>query len=274
MPINTFVVDFTNKAVKTLLPVVCGVPENALNGVDPKYVVRITATLGKSVIERISNLKGSMSGEVFTVYGFLQEKIVLDAGTDWKNVTDNVPSKYSDILKNIDMIGRAFSRTIIPTVFTRRSWAGSNPIKISMKLKFEAFSDPEREVIMPCLGLQGLTLPRGGWLNTIGLVPPGPNPFDFSLKGDVKSELGENIDLDIGGGFLHFNSVIVKDVKVTFENRMSSKGPIGAEVDISMETYQMLTREDLARVMGQSVVEFSGTVGQGIPSAAVEGPIG
>ena len=93
------------------------------------------------------------------------------------------------------------------------------------------------------------------------MIPPGPSPFDLSLKGESQNERTENIELNIGG-FLDFWSVIVKDVTISFENRMSDSGPIGAEVDLTIETYQMLTREDLMKVANATGL-VQGVLGQG-----------
>jgi len=253
-------------SIKSMLPVVCGTPDSALNGVDPKYVVSITATLGASLMKQATG--GVTGNKSFTVNGFLQDKIVLNASSNWEGLTASIPGAAQSVIKTADTALQALTgRTAVTTVSTRRKWAGSAPISLTLKLKFEAFSNPYNEVILPCMGLQGLTLPRGGWANTVGLIPPGPNPFDLSLKGDIKKERGENITIDIGGGFLKFGSVIIKSVQVTFENRMSKDGPIGAEVVLGIETYQMLTREDLLGTIGKSIIDVTEgqSVGQGGP---------
>jgi len=250
--------------VKALLPVVCGTPDSALHNVDPRYIVCITATLGKSLIKQFTG--GATDSKSFTVYGFLQDKVVLSASSDWEGLTASIPGNIDKWVKLGDTMAQGLTgRTTKTTLSTRRKWAGSAPISLTLRLKFEAFSSPYREVILPCMGLQGLTLPRGGIANTFGLIPPGPNPFDVSLKGDIERERGENISLDIGGGFLKFNSVIIKNVQVTFENRMSKDGPIGAEVLLTIETYQMLTREDLLGTIGKSIIDVTSgeSAGQG-----------
>src|SRR5665213_696006 len=237
-------VNYANTA--TAMPPTSGVPDSALNGVSPQYIVAITARLGTPVINKILGFVGLAKGatQEFTVYAFLQEKITLHAASNWEGVTDSIPGA-ADFVKATDTAAQALAgRSTISTWSTRRKWAGSEPISISMKLKFEAFSDPYREVILPCVCLQGLTLPRGGIGNGIMMIPPGPNPFDLSNKGNPNTERNENIQLSIGS-FLSFKSVIVRSVDVTFENRMGVKGPIGAEVTVNIETYQMPTREDL-----------------------------
>lgn len=260
-------IDFTN-ALQSVLPTVCGVPESALNGVSPRYVVCITATLGTSMwntATQTTSIQANTGKKEFTVNAFLQEKIVLSVSSDWQGVTQDIPG--ADVFNAADTLTQAFlSKTLISTLSQRRKWAGSSPISIRMKLRFEAFKDPYTEVVVPCIGLQGLVLPSGGIGNTIFLTPPGPNPFDLTLKGDADTALTENIEVNIGGGFLDFTSVIIKDVQVTFENRMGVRGPIGADVDLGIETYQMLTREDLMKV-AHCTGQVTGNLGNAAPSA-------
>lgn len=246
------------------LPPTSGVPQSALNGVSPQYIVAITASFGVPVWNQFGMINGLASDAFreFTVYAFLQEKIHLRAASDWEGITESIPG-VSEIASAADTASQALAgRSTISTWSTRRKWAGSEPISFNLKLKFEAFSDPYREVMLPCIGLQGLTLPRGGRLTANGflLIPPGPNPFDLSNKGGAATERNENISLNIGN-FLKFGSVIIKTVNVTFENRMGSKGPIGAEVDLSIETYQMLTREDLYKAINSNNVSLETVTG-------------
>jgi len=259
-----FSVDFIQKAINTLLPVVCGVPDTLLNSVHPRYVVTITGDL-KSGTAAEKNAARSWLG--YTVNGYLQDKITINALSTWKGATQDIPG-WSEIERTLtgvgNVVGQALlNRTTISTWMTRRIWAGSTPISINMKLKFEAFDDPEREVVLPCAVLQGLLFPRGG-INGTGLITPGPNPFDVNPKGEPKSERNETISLNIGNGFLKLDTVIVKDVRVTFENRMGDSGPIGAEVELAIESYQMPTREELLAMYTLAKSSARGsTVGQG-----------
>ena len=261
---------FSKSFVENILPVNCGIPESALSGISSKYVVTIRAKFGKQMIASKSEWAGGEAGKTeFTVFGFLQEKVVLTAGSDWKGITQLIPDEWQKGLNAINTGAQVAGRSFISTISTRRVWSGSHPIGIRMKLKFEAYKDVKREVIMPCMALQGLTLPRGGGggavSNTVFFIPPGPNPFNWSTEGQEDMERAENIELSIGG-FLTFPSVIIKDVNVTFENRMSISGPIGAEVDLTIETYQMPTRENLMKFVGSDLASISmgQTLGQGI----------
>jgi len=245
MPINTISKTFSNvtssiiNAVQSVLPVVCGVPESVLSGVSDRYIMELTADLG-------GNILGFGTGKhEFTVHAYLQDKITLTARSEWAGITQSIPGA-DQAIKELDTVTQAlFNRTAITTLSTQRKWGGSSPISLTLKLKFEAVNDVYQEVLLPCMGLQSLTLPRGGVANKIGLIPPGPNPYTLTQSGNTEFETrGEVITINIGN-FISFRSVIVRSVRVTYENRMSEVGPIGATVDLEIETWRMLTREEL-----------------------------
>lgn len=239
-------------AVKSFIPVVCGVPESALTGISDRYILEITADLG-------GNYLGFGPGQhEFVIHAYLQDKIVLHAASEWQGIMSAFPggAEAEGLIKMADtatQVATGFSA--ISTVSTQRKWTGSNPITLNLRLKFEAINDVETEVLTPCRVLQGLTLPREGMKNNvIGLIPPGPSPFTLS-QGEMAR--GEQITVNIGN-FIGFSSVIVKNVKVTYENRMSYSGPIGAEVDLTIETWRMLTRTELNSAYLQKM-QISGT---------------
>jgi hypothetical protein len=239
-------------AVSSFLPVVCGVPESALTGISDRYILEITANLGGDVI-------GLGPGQSeFVIHAYLQDKVVLNASSSWQGIMDSFPggAEAGALIKLADtatQVATGFSA--ISTVSTQRKWVGSDPITIQLRLKFEAVNNVENEVLTPCRVLQGLTLPRAGLKNNvIGLIPPGPSPFTLDQKVIPR---GEQITINIGN-FIGFGSVIVKNVKVTYENRMSYSGPIGAEVDLTIETFRMLTRGELESAYLQKM-QVSGT---------------
>jgi len=264
MAITTISKTFSNvaspiiNAVQSVLPIVCGVPESALSGISDRYILELTADLGGNVL-------GFGTGKhEFTVHAYLQDKIVLTSQSNWEGIVQSMPG-VGELIKGVDTVSQAaLGRTAISTVSTQRKWTGSEPIGLIFKLKFEAVNDVYREVLLPCMGLQSLTLPRGGVMNTVGLIPPGPSPFTLTQSGKTEFETrGENITINIGN-FISFRSVIVRNVRVTYENRMSDVGPIGAEVELTVETWRMLTREELqAAYKEQMSTTTTGTLGQG-----------
>jgi hypothetical protein len=274
MGINTISKTFSNvktpimNAIKSVLPIVCGVPESVLGSVSNRYILSLYADLG-------GNFVGYGAGDhEFTVHAYLQDKITLHSHASWEGIMQSLPGDAQNLIKKADtaiQIGTGVSA--IATVSKARKWAGSDPIKMTFKLKFEAVNDVYKEVLEPCMGLQSLTLPRGGFAG-IGLVTPGPSPFtipapDASDRNKFASR-GENISINIGD-FLGFQSVIVEDVTVVYENRMSAAGPIGASVDLTVTTWSMLTREQLQGAYKEklsiSSIESIGNVGR--PGVAV-----
>jgi len=226
---------------KNMLPVIVGVPESVLSTVSNQYLVTITAEFGGA-------LGGpNISGREFTVNAFLQEKIQLSAASSWEGITQDIPG-YDAVMGKLNATTQMASGRSMKTPWsTRRKWMGSDPITLTLKLKFEAQNDVEKEVLWPCMGLQGLTLPRGGFLGQLGIIPPGPNPYTWKTEGKQR---GEHITVNVGN-FLKFDHVIVKNVDVVYENRMTAKGPVGAEVAITIQTYEMLTREGLQKAYGE-----------------------
>jgi hypothetical protein len=247
MPITifnkTFGMSDVKGLVKSFLPLVCGVPESVLTNISDRYILELYADLGG---EFLGFGKG---GHEMTIYAYLQDKFTMTAGTQWSGIIQDIPGAEA-LIKAADSGFQAVGGvSLVSTVSTQRKWTGSDPISINFKLKFEAINDVYKEVLLPCRLLQSLTLPRAGLGNMFFLIPPGPSPYTFWQK-DLKdtterfSSRGENIAINIGG-FIGFRSVIVKNVKVTYENRMSAEGPIGAEVELGIETWRMLTREEL-----------------------------
>jgi len=243
MPILTYTKKFGN-AISSVLPIVCGVPESVFSGVSDRYRVEISAE-GQSQVTALGNGQSK-----FRINAYLQDKLSFTAGTQWEGITQDIPG-FGMALKKLDSAAQGLlGRTAQTTISTQRKWSGSSPIGINLKLKFEAVSKVDQEVITPCQILQSLTLPRGGVGNIAGLIPPGPNPYTFKQEGAFIR--GENVTINIGN-FIRFNSVIITSVKVTYENRMSVDGPIGAEVDLGIETWRMLTREELQKAYNSGI---------------------
>jgi len=233
MPISTFskVFNSAKGTIKKFLPIVCGVPESVLSGISNRYIMTLRAYSAAEVKPYL------------TVYAYLQDKFSMSSGTQWTGIIQDIPGGETALKGWADSLSQAiFGKALISTISQQRKWAGSEPIGLTFKLKFEAVNSVETEVLQPCRKLQGLTLPREGVLNTVFLTPPGPNPYTF-VKPEEATR-GDNIVIDIGS-FIRFRSVIVRSVKVTYENRMASGGPIGAEVELGIETWRMLTREEL-----------------------------
>jgi hypothetical protein len=226
--------------IKSFLPVVCGVPQSVVNTTNNKYLVYIST---------------DDQPEPVRVWAWLQEQFVFNVTSEWTDIASMDAGPIGDVYQ------LATGRTLSSTLSTRRKWKGSSPINLEIKLKFEAIDDVRREVILPCMYLQSLVLPYGGEVSRgVGegeqffLRPPGPNPFYVpgvenltNVPGWAKTALsqGQNISIDIGGGFIVFDSVILTSVQITYEARMSEVGPVGATATVHFQTYEMLTKEKI-----------------------------
>jgi len=225
-------------AVQNLLPIVAGVPDSVLSSISNRYIVTLRTSFPSGIL--------SPGARKLVVNAYLQEFIVLDNSSDWEGVTQGIPGADFAIKTADAFLQATINKSAITTALTRRKWSGSAPLKLSLKLKFEAINDIQSEVLQPCMILQQLTLPRGG-IAGIGLVPPGPSPYKIGGASSQNwTDRGEHLSVDIGG-FLVLDSVIVENVQVKYENRMSSDGPIGADVTLTMSSYEMLTKEGLAK---------------------------
>ena len=226
------------------------VSKRLLDRVAPEYQVRILAR------------KIEVGGEgpiLIDLLAILQEEISLGTESAWQSF---IPSKYEPSAE-LQTMASAVGASLITRWTSRRVWMGTEPLKISMKLRFEADENAYNEVIVPCLSLKKLCLPTQGpkiGIPVVGKVataitsnvlwPPGPNPL---IRGGIFGWAGgENIEIQVGLGprpFLYFDSVIMKRVSVTYANRFTAGGyPVSATADIQFETYTVLTKDDLDSV--------------------------
>lgn len=245
--------------VRKLMPINCGLPQSLVSTISNRYVVTINSKPAGALAENASKLE-----KPHTIYAYLQEKITFTCASNW----GNVGQMFEGITDFSSTVSQSFTQhSFESTIASRRKWTGSEPIKITMKLKFEAIDDVENEVLTPCSALQALTLPRNG-LNMMGssffLVPPGPSPFKW-FKGQ---ERGDEISINVGN-FIFFNSVIVTSVEVVYDSRMSNLGPIGADVTLQLESYEMLTKKGLSDVYSTSANSKAQITGTGIEQGMV-----
>ena len=242
MAISTFTTFFTGvnssilNVASQVVPFLFGLSPTLRNSVDPKYIVKINATGG--------DYAGAGS---WGAIGVLQEKINISVASTWSDIGIFKAGSDNEFLSMAAGLG---AKSLVNTFSSRRRWAGSSPISISMKLKFEAENNAKNEVTDLCAKLQGLALPSGGTSflgGQVFLTPPGPNPWGAGLS-------GERVSIDIGNKWLYFSNVIVDSVETEFENRMSAGGPIGALVTIKLSTYELVTKASLEAAYNASII--------------------
>lgn len=250
---------------------VLGLANDGSGQIPEAYKVRITSI-------SLPEVTGAESVEVVAV---IQENMNMKVESAWEPVM-NVASMAG--LAN-QMVQFATKMSLVTKHSSRRIWRGSSPITLSLPLKFQAYSDPRREVVEPCISLQKMALPSQAKNENIPfLAPPGPSPFALSgtestkaprrlnilQRGVVKAlalppgvgekdvedflRKGEQISVNIGR-FMTFKSVIVKEAEVVWGNKYSDSGyPVSAEVMLTFETYEMLTKQDLDKVYNVGMV--------------------
>ena len=126
---------------KRILPLNIGVPQSIINDENIKYMVQITSR-----------------SPAMTLTAFLQDKFSFNVTSEWSDsgAMSGLQAALSDAVQLVS------GASLVSTMATRRKWRGSSPISMTMKLKFEAFTSVQNEVILPCAQLQALVLPSGG----------------------------------------------------------------------------------------------------------------
>ena len=204
------------------------------------------------------------------VFALLQEPFSMKVDSEWKPFlnTAGLPA-WTNLLSQA-----IFNVSLVNRYTSRRVWMGTTPISMMLRLKFEAVSDPVREVIEPCKRLQKMVLPFApeGEFKGIFLGPPGPGGLALagtflekrvnninSLSERVKKKIknpGDQITIYVGQ-LLKFRSVIFENCSVSFDKRFTREGyPIGAKVDIQFSTYEVFDDKKLEEAYSGARVGF------------------
>jgi hypothetical protein len=266
-----------NRNVPT--PAECGLPDSVLNGISPRYIVTISAFKANQ-----------LNTPYIKINAYLQDAFSIDVGSKWSDISQAFGGK-NGVADDIAQIGtgilswatgnKSSPHSLVSAASSRRKWDGSTPPSMQITMKFEAIRDMTKEVILPCMRLQQLALPREGITGGYFLIPPGPNPFADPAD-QSQGTSGDHISLNIGN-FLNFDSVIIEKAGVTYQNRMGSAGPIGATVLMTISTYELLTQNRLAKAYGfdknsngtyGSSYDQTGNVSLGTPNPGVSSGAG
>lgn len=207
-----------------------------------------------------------------TVVALMQEGISMTTHSNWEPVVPMGMGNFESVTQAITSLAGS-PTSLITKAASRRIWKGSSPILIVAKLKFEAVNDAFKEVAMPCKILQKLALPSekdilGDTMQKFNiskslpvLSPPGPTPFTTvgllenldsnpasTYHDAIKGMSGGNLIIVRIGTFISFINVIVKEVSINVEPKFTKEGyPISASVDMSFETYEMMTTRNIDR---------------------------
>lgn len=217
------------------------------------------------------------------IVGLIQSSISLSVDSTWEFF---VPTAYTEFgwLDDIVQIVSRGKTSLVNRPTQRRKWKGTSPVGISLSLRFEAVNDAYTDVVLPGKLLQELALPSEGaaselsgikdiWSAIPFLSPPGPSPFTaediLNVNKDAVMQLrreailsgkrgGDLISICFGN-FLMFENVIVKKVVTEYDPRFDPNGnPIGSNVLIMFDTYEIMTVETLDRAYSLRPIEKQG----------------
>jgi hypothetical protein len=185
----------------------------------------------------VANSKGA-SGLI----AVLQDNFVLAVESRWEPFMQGLNESLIGQLGNI-ITTAATGKSLQVAVTSNRIWTSTL-----------TETDPYKDVVQKCYALQELAVPSEPVAGGL-LTPPGPSPFKRTAESKTMLGAQEGTRIDIAiGTFLKFKSVIVKSVSITYDTRMSEQPrglPIAAKADITFETYQIMTKENLADAYDQ-----------------------
>jgi hypothetical protein len=178
-------------------------------------------------INIVSNFYGN-------IVAIMQDDFHMEVESQWDPFFQTLTN--SDFFKGLNAAAALAGRSAQNTIFSRRIWVNTTPLKMSVPLVFAARINPVNEVLNPVKQLQALALPgkvSSGWL-----VPPGPSVYT-----------GQGATTISIGTFMIFKSVIIQKVDIKFSNRMSAAPyagiPMSAEAIVHFETYEVVASNDL-----------------------------
>jgi len=192
----------------------------------------------------------------------LQDSVNMVVGSNWENYIPTGSGTLAGVLQVGLQAGA--KKALAFTTTSRRIWVSSDPVSMTIPLIVISDNYEHRDDVMAKVHyLQELTLPEETVIGGL-LTPPGPSPFKRSATsqtGEGAFDRGEDITIQVGE-YLWFRNVIIKSVAVSFKNRMSqvAKKPTVAKIDLTFETYQMLTKYDLKNVYRSEVIDTRQTL--------------
>lgn len=139
-------------------------------------------------------------------------------------------------------------------------WIGGSQINISLPFILHAHKDPKTDVMDKVVQLMSLVTPTeiaGGML-----MAPGPTLANMEalMAGNFSAAAqmgGDDITLNIGK-FFTLNPCIITNVGTTIDTLFDRNGvPIGAAVNVTVESFFTTTRESLLEAFKSSITQGS-----------------
>jgi len=208
--------------------------------IKPEYLIAIKNIFP---VDYANSQSDNLQSSSVVIRAPLAEKVGFKMESQWSTI-----ARISAITVEAQAIALASTgRALSSRWLTRKIWMGTTPLDFTLNLQFRAESDPNLEVVQPCVELQRMILPYSGG-KTAGnafLTPPGPSPFkEITEVVDWASD-GEITYISIGM-LLLIKRAIVKDVVIEYLPGFTKSGlPIAANAAVHFQTYEILTKESL-----------------------------
>jgi len=127
--------------------------------------------------------------------------------------------------------------TTVTTLNSRQVWSGSRPTHFNIVLQLYALSDPRREVMDALIELEKMASPQVN-ANDPGNLFGGGSVKMGRIPGTVSINIGRNAV---------YKDCILENVSIPLDGEKNKDGLlIRAEVNLSVQTMQMINRSDIA----------------------------
>jgi hypothetical protein len=238
------------------------------------------------------------SGQGVTVVANATANLRLQIENRWVNILealglDSISGGFvgklvSDIAVGAQIVSGA---NFLPTWATSHVWRGSSGIEITLEMRFDAWTDAQKDVIEPVKSLVKIFSPIAGPLNNaaiggalagIGgalgtmlsgfststdnfLRPPGPTPYEY-FKNGFKTPAPNTITIHIGNA-LTITNLIPVNLGWEFENRFVQSGnPVCARISASFISFTLPTQKDILAFFTNRANTISTTTTTSVPT--------
>lgn len=221
--------------------------------------------------------------DVQSVQANAQAKLTLQISNKWVNIMEALglsgdsAGPVGKLLGNAASAAQIFSGSnFLPVLATTHVWRGSEGIEIALQLRFDAWDDAGKDVLLPVQKLITMFAPTRGNGNLFGagsilsnlglnpnigqmfLHPPGPTPFEYlnGSSGDHTITLGL-------GRVMNISNLIPTQLSWEFEERYTAEGdPICALVTVGFVTYTLPSQSDIMSYFKRQMVAPTNALAQ------------
>lgn len=217
---------------------------------NPNY--RVIIQKGGSAIQPTANIGDSPN----MVQANAQAKLGIRVDNRWVNILEALGFSGDNAGLLGGLAGSTFNtlqiftgNNFLPNIATTHVWRGSNGIELQLSLRFDAYDDPDKDVIQPIKKLIRMFMPTRGdasegmingvLANAVGSVdqwfmhPPGPTPYEY-IRGGAAEHL---IQIALGKVMV-IDNLIPTSLEWEFEQRYTEQGfPIAANVTVGFMNF-------------------------------------